>query len=317
MARWNKKLCPRIQKILERNMDKVADCIPIKSIDIHYQVSCFDGGQYTVDLQQWVCYCRAWQFSGIPCTHAICAILHQCLDPTDFVHEAYSVETYLKTYENPIFGIRYEVLWGESMYIPPLPPNFGTRPKRGRRATKRRLEPDEKANKSKKDGTKQKRVRRQQTTVTCSKCKIKGHNAAGCKTKGNEDARGSCPKPTEIAPPKLVTPQLIDESEITGLTVDTQQSQVANKEWYKPPSTPNMQPPLVHQQMQGPPAHVQLQPRVQIRAPPPYAPHLQGQFRQIRAEKVKQIIVDGDGQKFMDLSSQGSNAEKKGKKKDN
>ncbi|KAL8461725.1 hypothetical protein ACS0TY_032998 [Phlomoides rotata] len=84
------------------------------------------------------------------------------------------------------------------MYIPPLPPNFGTRPKRGRRATKRRLEPDEKANKSKKDGTKQKRVKRQQTTVTCSKCKIKGHNAAGCKTKGNEDARGSCPKPTEV-----------------------------------------------------------------------------------------------------------------------
>ncbi|KAL8556787.1 hypothetical protein ACS0TY_004304 [Phlomoides rotata] len=194
------------------------------------------------------------------------------------------------------------------MYIPPLPPNFGTRPKRRRRATKRRLEPDEKANKAKKDGTKQKRLRGQQTTVTCSKCKIKG----SC-----PKPTGSCPKPTEVAPPKFVTPQLIDESEITDLTVDTQQSQVAIKEWYKPPPTPNMQPPPMHQQMQGPPAHVQLQPRVQIRAPPPYAPHLQGQFRQIRAEKVKRIIVDGDGQKFMDLSSKGSNAEKKGKKKDN
>lgn len=42
-AEWNRKLCPRIHRVVKRNMDKVNDCIPIKSSDIHYQVSCFEG----------------------------------------------------------------------------------------------------------------------------------------------------------------------------------------------------------------------------------------------------------------------------------
>ncbi|KAL8463886.1 hypothetical protein ACS0TY_033725 [Phlomoides rotata] len=50
-AKWKGKLCHRINKILDRNMEKVSDCIPIKSNSIHYQVRCFNGGQYTVDLQ--------------------------------------------------------------------------------------------------------------------------------------------------------------------------------------------------------------------------------------------------------------------------
>ncbi|KAL8555977.1 hypothetical protein ACS0TY_003696 [Phlomoides rotata] len=121
-TRWKGKLCPRINKVLERNMEKVSDCIPIKSIDIHYQIRCFDGGQYTVDLRNFTCTCRAWQLSGIPCTHALCAILGESLDPEDFVHEYYSVDKYKESYRYPIYGISYEALWGETLYIPPLPP---------------------------------------------------------------------------------------------------------------------------------------------------------------------------------------------------
>ncbi|KAL8470669.1 hypothetical protein ACS0TY_033291 [Phlomoides rotata] len=92
-------------------MEKVADCIPIKSIDIHYQVRCFDGGQYTVDLQHYTCTCRAWQLSGIPCTHALCAILSKDLDPDDFVHKFYTVDMYKVAYQYPIYGISYDALW--------------------------------------------------------------------------------------------------------------------------------------------------------------------------------------------------------------
>ncbi|KAL8512444.1 hypothetical protein ACS0TY_018790 [Phlomoides rotata] len=73
-ANWKSKLCPRISKILERNFVQVADCVPIKSNSWSYQ-RCFNGGQYTFDLNQRRCSCRAWQFCGIPCTHAICDIL--------------------------------------------------------------------------------------------------------------------------------------------------------------------------------------------------------------------------------------------------
>ncbi|KAL8537357.1 hypothetical protein ACS0TY_012489 [Phlomoides rotata] len=182
-TRWKGKLCPRINKVLERNMEKISDCIPIKSIDIHYQIKCFDGGQYTVDLRNFTCTCRAWQLSGIPCTHALCAILGESLDPEDFVHEYYSVDMYKESYRYPIYGINYEALWGESLYIPPLPPNFGRKPGRGRKVTKRRREDGESERKNKKCTG----LKRQQTTVTCKKCGSKGHNSATCTGQRRED----------------------------------------------------------------------------------------------------------------------------------
>ncbi|KAL8542946.1 hypothetical protein ACS0TY_003718 [Phlomoides rotata] len=176
IARWRGQLCPRIQKLLERNTEQVSDCIPIKGNDIHYQVSCFDGRQFTVDLLQHSCTCRAWQLNGIPCTHGICAILRQGLDPVAFVDECYTVSTYRKAYAYPIYGISYDQLWGDSLYIPPLPPSFGTRQVRGRKGKKRRGEQGEKKGKVDK-----RRMRRQQTSIKCRKYRPEGHNAATCK----------------------------------------------------------------------------------------------------------------------------------------
>ncbi|KAL8456384.1 hypothetical protein ACS0TY_034555 [Phlomoides rotata] len=178
-AKWKGKLCPRINKILDRNMEKVSDCIPIKSNSIHYQVRCFDGGQYTVDLQQKTCTCRAWQLCGIPCTHVACAILGENMDPEDFVHQYYSVDMYKEAYKYPIFGISYDALWGPTLYIPPLPTNFGRKGSKGRAQTKRRKEDGEKDNKKKRKG-KGTNIRRQQRTVTCKKCGTKGHNVKTC-----------------------------------------------------------------------------------------------------------------------------------------
>ncbi|KAL8547543.1 hypothetical protein ACS0TY_007030 [Phlomoides rotata] len=166
-------------------MEKVADCIPIKSIDIHYQVRCFDGGQYTVDLQHYTCTCRAWQLSGIPCTHSLCAILSEGLDPDDFVHKFYTVDMYKVAYQYPIYGISYDALWGESLYIPPLPPDFGRKSTKGKRVKKRRREEDESVNKQKK-GT---RLKKQQKTVKCRRCGLKGHNSLTCVVQRRDDVQ--------------------------------------------------------------------------------------------------------------------------------
>ncbi|KAL8520262.1 hypothetical protein ACS0TY_010986 [Phlomoides rotata] len=175
LVKWKGQLCPRIQKILDINTEKVSDCIPIKGNDIHYQVSCFDGRQFTIDLSKHMCSCRSRQLTGIPCSHGICAILRQGLEPVAFVDECYSVRKYVKAYELPIYGISHDQLWGDTLYIPLLPPNFGTR---GKITKKRRLEKDEKNPKGK---GKKVRMRRQQTTIKCSKCKQEGHNVATCK----------------------------------------------------------------------------------------------------------------------------------------
>ncbi|KAL8468682.1 hypothetical protein ACS0TY_031755 [Phlomoides rotata] len=79
--------------------------------------------------------------------------------------------------------INYEALWGESLYIPPLPPNFGRRPGKGRKVTQRRREDGENEKKKKKCTS----LKRQQTTLTCKKCGSKEYNSATCTGQMRED----------------------------------------------------------------------------------------------------------------------------------
>ncbi|KAL0433822.1 UNVERIFIED_CONTAM: hypothetical protein Slati_2716500 [Sesamum latifolium] len=78
--KWvDKKICPRIKKIIEKNMSKVSDCIPLKADDYHYEIMCFDGSRLSVDFARHSCACRKWDLTGIPCKHALTAILSKVL----------------------------------------------------------------------------------------------------------------------------------------------------------------------------------------------------------------------------------------------
>ncbi|KAL0355126.1 UNVERIFIED_CONTAM: hypothetical protein Sradi_3959500 [Sesamum radiatum] len=167
-AKWKNKLCPKIQQILQKQINKISDCMPIKADDQHYQVSCFDGSQHCVDLGGKSCSCRKWQLSGIPCKHACCAIYHQRQDPVDYVAECYSVETYKNVYAPAILPMSHEGLWSESYTIPPLPSNFGRGA--GRPAKSRRRESDEPTLKNKKKRKQILKIRRHQTTIHCRIC---------------------------------------------------------------------------------------------------------------------------------------------------
>ncbi|KAI3468197.1 hypothetical protein Pfo_024860 [Paulownia fortunei] len=113
-AKWKCRLCPKIKKIIEKYMEKIGDCIPIKVDDRHYQISCIDGSQYYVDLEKWSCMCRMWGLSCILCKHAICANFNQNQLLEDFVHSCYTVETYKKVHAYAIMKISGEQLWAEN-----------------------------------------------------------------------------------------------------------------------------------------------------------------------------------------------------------
>ncbi|KAL0394980.1 UNVERIFIED_CONTAM: hypothetical protein Slati_4464200 [Sesamum latifolium] len=106
-----KKLCPKIKKIVDKNLKKAADCIPVKSNDIHYEIQYFDGARYTVDLKEKTCSCRSWDLTGIPCNHAMSAISAQVLDPDDFVHECYHVDTFCQVYAPAIMPLDGLEMW--------------------------------------------------------------------------------------------------------------------------------------------------------------------------------------------------------------
>lgn len=173
-AKWEDPLCPKIKKILMKNMEEAGECIPMKSDDWHFQImSPYD--QHTVDLTQRKCSCRKWDLSGIPCKHACSAIWCRNEEPESYVHSCYSVETYLKVYEPPILGFNGPELWPKSALDPPLPPNYIE--KVGRPQIIRRREPDEPpaaaSNPHRLLGIKRRNK--------CRTCGGTNHNSASCK----------------------------------------------------------------------------------------------------------------------------------------
>ncbi|KAL0298744.1 UNVERIFIED_CONTAM: hypothetical protein Sradi_6534200 [Sesamum radiatum] len=184
LKKWKGKICPKIKKIVEKNMDKASDCIPIKSDDNNYEIACYDGSRYTVNLQNHTCSCRKWDLSGIPCNHGMSAIACQHINPEDFVDTFYTVETFNKVYSYAIAPINGPQLWAKTGYVPPAPPNYGRSV--GRPAKARRLERDEPANKKKKGvrgQNKQTRLKRLHYMVKCSFCGGSGHNKKSCELK--------------------------------------------------------------------------------------------------------------------------------------
>ncbi|KAL8490016.1 hypothetical protein ACS0TY_025788 [Phlomoides rotata] len=52
---WKGKHPPKIREILDKNMQNIGDCMPIKSNNKYYQIVCFDGSQFAVDLEHRKC----------------------------------------------------------------------------------------------------------------------------------------------------------------------------------------------------------------------------------------------------------------------
>ncbi|KAL8485035.1 hypothetical protein ACS0TY_027366 [Phlomoides rotata] len=203
--------------------------------------------------------------TGIPCKHGICAILKQRLDPVDFVHEYYTIDTYLEAYEHPIYPISCEALWEESLYIPPLPPNFGRRTRRGKRQSKRRMGSDEVNNSKEGHNSKSCPQNSSKGTKSTTRKTIKGQSS----NKSRSDTFSTNTDGVEISPPRQV--HIDVQNEVDGIA--TQQSQVINEPWLGPDPVPQFQGPTMHQQlhMGTPSPQPSFQPRVQIRAPPPSA----------------------------------------------
>src|SRR5947209_5385146 len=51
-----------------------------------------------VDLKANTCTCKVFQDQGLPCSHAICAILHFKEDPDEYILPVYTSKAYTATY---------------------------------------------------------------------------------------------------------------------------------------------------------------------------------------------------------------------------
>ncbi|KAG5565102.1 hypothetical protein RHGRI_001108 [Rhododendron griersonianum] len=111
-----------------------------------------------------------WEISGIPCKHAMAAIMKDRKNVEDFVHSYYSKEMYLRAHGSMIHPILDHSMWtiipGDPLDPPPLRRSAG----RPRKARKRAA--DEPA-----AGTSQSK---RSQTVKCMRCKEFRHNKRTC-----------------------------------------------------------------------------------------------------------------------------------------
>lgn len=181
--RWEgRKVCGRIQLLLSNNMKASKDCMPLKSSGFLYEVSSFDGSKYAVNLELMTCDCRRWELSGIPCKHAISAIYAEGMDKEDFVSNCYSVDTYNDVYSHAIVPMSGEELWEKTGYIPPLPPAFLKKKKKGRPQREKRFGANEspKRKQRKVNTSGLQKLPKQSFNVSCVYCHETGHNRLGC-----------------------------------------------------------------------------------------------------------------------------------------
>ncbi|KAH7834888.1 hypothetical protein Vadar_020699 [Vaccinium darrowii] len=139
MMRYKGLICPKIVKRIEKMRENEKGWIPRWCSDYEYEVT-GPYGKYKVYLDKRHCGCRKWDISGIPCIHAIAAMGFNNLEPLDYVDDWYSVDTYLKTYDNLMGPINGREMWPSPDNVELLPPDVKKRPGRPKKA--RRREPD-------------------------------------------------------------------------------------------------------------------------------------------------------------------------------
>ncbi|KAH7865072.1 hypothetical protein Vadar_001871 [Vaccinium darrowii] len=143
-----------------------------------------NGVRHLVDLGRIMCVCRQWEISGIPCKHAMAAIVKDRKNVEDFIHTYYSKEMYLRAHGRMIHPILDHTMWITVPGDPLDPPPLKRLPGRPRKVRRRAAnEPAAGTSESKRS-----------QTVKCTWCKEFGHNKRTCQrgpVRGKGGPRGN------------------------------------------------------------------------------------------------------------------------------
>ncbi|XP_074302845.1 uncharacterized protein LOC141636405 [Silene latifolia] len=159
-------ICPNIHTRLQKLTKNSRGCQALFSGPGEYEVK--EGRTYLpVSLNKRTCRCGLWQISGIPCRHAIRAIIDSNKEPSDYVSDWFSVRRYREAYGFNISPMPDTQQW-PVFDVPFLEPPTLKR-SIGRPSRNRRREQGEK------------RKGKRSITVKCKKCNCFGHNSKTCK----------------------------------------------------------------------------------------------------------------------------------------
>jgi hypothetical protein len=169
IAKMSGKLCPKIQVKVDKAGVKASECLLLYAGEGKYEVN-YRQQKFVVNLREKTCGCKKWDITGIPCHHAISAILHEGRKIEDYVDHCYTIEKYRKSYEPIIHPVPSMEQWTRTQYDPVDPPFERCHPGRPKRM--RRRDPSEPRNPF--------RFSKVGTNIKCSSCNKFGHNSRTC-----------------------------------------------------------------------------------------------------------------------------------------
>ncbi|XP_019248438.1 PREDICTED: uncharacterized protein LOC109227695 [Nicotiana attenuata] len=107
---WSNEFSPKSLELYNKFMEIAQVCKVNSNGEGGYEVS-EGSNKHCVNLSIKKCTCRAWDLTGIPCPHAIRAILHNMGDHLTEMHWWYSKEAFLLTYRHKLQPVRGEKFW--------------------------------------------------------------------------------------------------------------------------------------------------------------------------------------------------------------
>lgn len=167
---WASILTPSAEKRLSEAAACAGSYHVLRSDEVEFEVLCPDRSN-VVNIGTRSCSCREWQLYGIPCSHAVAALLSSRKNVHEYTERYFTVASYREAYSQPIHTVpdkndwskATEALSGDEARVV-RPPKFRRPPGR---PEKKRLCTEE--------------SNREKHTVHCSRCNQTGHYKRTCK----------------------------------------------------------------------------------------------------------------------------------------
>ncbi|KAL1364988.1 uncharacterized protein LOC107480543 [Arachis duranensis] len=167
---WCSVLAPSAERRISEAVSQAPTYQVLRSDEVEFEVLSTDRSDI-VNIGSHSCSCRDWQLYGIPCSHAVAALISCRKDVYSFTMKCFTVTSYRETYSKEIQPLPGKLEWRkteesamEDDIIVVRPPKFRRPP--GRPEKKRMCVEV---------------LNREKHTVHCSRCNQTGHYKTTCK----------------------------------------------------------------------------------------------------------------------------------------
>ncbi|KAK2983081.1 hypothetical protein RJ640_006468 [Escallonia rubra] len=109
---WTSILVPSAERRVAEALECGRTYRVLRANEAEFEVSSLEATNI-VDIRNRCCLCRGWQLYGLPCAHAVAALLSCRQNVHRFTESCFTVATYRKTYSQTIHPIPDKTLWTE------------------------------------------------------------------------------------------------------------------------------------------------------------------------------------------------------------